>query len=90
MDPEADVTFYKAVGCPDCLNTGYKGRIAVFEILMLDHELKKRFREGASSAEILETARGEGFKTMLENSADLIARGITTTEEAGRILNSTD
>ena len=90
MDPEADVTFYKAVGCPDCLNTGYKGRIAVFEILMLGHELKKKFREGASSAEILETARGEGFKTMLENSADLIARGITTTEEAGRILNSTD
>lgn len=81
--------FYKGEGCPDCHHTGYTGRRAVFEILMLDAPLRRLINAGASADELADEARRHGFTTMRERCRDLVLRGETTAEEAARTISST-
>ena len=85
-----DLKFYKGVGCSECLNTGYRGRTAVFEILVLNHEIKQKFRDQAPSAELMAAVKRSGFVPMLDDCRKLVLQGVTTAAEAFRILNNTD
>ncbi len=90
MPTDKPATFWKAVGCPDCMDTGYKGRIAVFEILVLDHNIKQAFRQNAHGNELRKAVEESGFEPMLVNCRRLVENGTTTVSEAVRILHSTD
>jgi general secretion pathway protein E len=79
--PEGDYTFYKGKGCSHCLGTGYKGRIAIFEVLELNEELKKLITKTQDANEIRKKAYEFGFKTMLQDGIEKILKGITTSEE---------
>ena len=79
--PEGDYTFYRGKGCPQCLGTGYKGRIAIFEVLELNEELKKLITKTQDANEIRKKASEFGFKTMLQDGVEKISKGITTPEE---------
>ena len=89
LDDAPDLVFYKGEGCPDCHHTGYTGRRAVFEILMLDAPLRRLITAGASADELADEARRHGFTTMRERCRDLVLRGETTAEEAARTISST-
>lgn len=89
MKEDTDVTFYKGEGCPECHHTGYSGRRAAFEILMVSHKLRRLISQGATMDELLSAAAAEGYTTMQESCRDLVLRGITTAEEAARTINST-
>ena len=89
LDDAPDLVFYKGEGCPDCHHTGYTGRRAVFEILMLDAPLRRLITAGASADELADEARRHGFTTMRERCRDLVLHGETTAEEAARTISST-
>ena len=89
LDDAPDLVFYKGEGCPDCHHTGYAGRRAVFEILMIDAPLRRLINAGASADELADEARRHGFTTMRERCRDLVLRGETTAEEAARTISST-
>ena len=89
MDDAPELVFYKGEGCPECRHTGYTGRRAVFEILMLNAPLRRLINRGASVDELAAEARKHGFATMRERCRDLVLRGETTAEEAARTISST-
>lgn len=85
-----DVTFYKGEGCPMCFHTGYRGRIAVFEILTVNRALRDKIISGAPRDELLDTIRQGDFTSLREGCRDLILSGVTTVEEAYRTLHASE
>ena len=88
-EPEK-MRFYKRTGCPECMNTGYKGRIAVFEILTLTAEIKEKLRDKVSTGELRKAIMDSGFEPMMVNCRKLVMDGVTTVDEASRVLSTTD
>jgi len=80
-DEAKTVTCYKGKGCPACNNSGYKGRIALFEIVPLKSEIKDMILEGASGDEIKNTAIKLGMKTLRASGITKVKEGITSVEE---------
>ena len=80
--------FYRGEGCADCFNTGYRGRIGVFEILEITPEIRPLISRQAGRPAIeqeLTSAHSE-FKTLRENAIQLVEEGITTAEEVQRVI----
>lgn len=73
--------FHASVGCAACNQTGYKGRIGIFEVLTVDSAIQEKIREGASSLQIAELARAQGMTTMLDDGFAKAAAGLTSIEE---------
>lgn len=92
MTPEEaeGVEFYKGEGCPECLDTGYRGRTGVFEILMLNTQIKRKFRDNASSEELQKAIDESGFEPLVQDCRKLVLSGETTVDEARKILHTTD
>lgn len=80
-------TNYMSTGCPYCFNTGYKGRIGIFEILLINEKLKELIVGKASSQEIWKEARRSGFKTMLDDGLIKVLKGQTCLEEVFRVIS---
>ena len=83
--------FYRGEGCADCFNTGYRGRIGVFEILEITPEIRPLISRQAGRPAIeqeLTSAHSE-FKTLRENAIQLVEEGITTAEEVQRVIYET-
>lgn len=76
---------YKPCGCEKCGQTGYAGRIGVYEILTVTPRIKGLIHSNASADEIRDAAVAEGMDTLRVNSLKLVARGITSFQEAMRI-----
>lgn len=72
---------YEAAGCPKCLNTGYKGRGAVMEILMVDEKIRELMLTNASAGAIREQAIKNGMRTLRDVGLDRVKKGITSLEE---------
>lgn len=77
--------FYHGKGCEECGNSGYKGRIGIFEIFEMDDDLIELVLRKASVGEIKKLAQKKGMKTLVEDGVDKIAQGITTLEEVLRV-----
>lgn len=78
----ADIEYYKkGKGCANCFDTGYRGRIGVFEMLEITDDLRRMINRKASAFEMRDEARKKGFKTMFEYGAELVMKGVTTPEE---------
>jgi type IV pilus assembly protein PilB len=88
IDPEPfrDVTIYQARGCPKCNNTGYKGRAALMEILMVDDHIRELILKNANSSAISAQSVKQGMVTLRDAGLRRVAAGTTTFEE---ILRST-
>lgn len=83
--PEHDGKFYKARGCDKCLNTGYKGRVGITEVLVLTNKIKELILASVSEAEIKRMARSQGMTTMREDAVIKASQGLTTLEEVVRL-----
>lgn len=84
-DEAKGIKCYKGKGCSSCNNSGYKGRIALYEVMSLSEELKEMILEGASADELKKTAIRLGMKTLRMSGLSKIKNGITTIEEVLRV-----
>jgi type IV pilus assembly protein PilB len=75
----------KGGGCSTCNGTGYKGRVALYEVMRFDDNLKELVLQGASSAELKVAAIKGGMKTLRMSGIQKVLEGITTTEEILRV-----
>ena len=84
--------FYRGAGCPDCFDTGYRGRTAVFEILTVNREIRDLISAGGgrSAIEDVLAASGNDFVSLQENALRLVLEGVTTSEEVARVINAGD
>ncbi len=74
-------SLYKGTGCDKCGGSGYKGRAAIHELMVLDDEIRRAIVEGQSATQIKEIARRNGMKTLREDGIQKAFLGITTLEE---------
>ncbi len=77
--------FYKGKGCEECVNTGYKGRIAIFELLLMSDKIREMAFEKVASNTIKEKARKLGMVTLREDGIKKVLKGITTISEVMRV-----
>ena len=77
--------FYRKVGCASCMNTGYRGRQAIFEILILDDPIKRLILKTSDSNQINDLAMQRGMTNLLQSGAQKILEGVTTIEEVFRV-----
>ncbi len=86
IDPEEAKkrTFYKGTGCKACQNTGYKGRLGIFEMVEMNNELRELAYKRSATAELREAAQASGMRTLAEDGVIKVFKGISTAEEVSR------
>jgi type IV pilus assembly protein PilB len=72
-------------GCPKCANTGYKGRIALYEVMPMTEEVREFILNGASAAEIKREAMRGGMLSLRQSGLTRLKEGVTTIEEVLRV-----
>ncbi|WP_438314262.1 type IV-A pilus assembly ATPase PilB [Candidatus Caldatribacterium sp. SIUC1] len=82
---EDHLVLFRGKGCPECNKTGYRGRIAVSEVLVMDDDLRALVLRNATEREITERACEKGMRTLRENAIRKVLRGVTTLEEMYRV-----
>lgn len=82
-----DETVYYGAGCPNCDHTGYKGRVAVHEVMIVDEKVREMISREASMNEIFKYLQeSQGYQTLRQQALELVKDGVTTLEEVRRIL----
>jgi len=90
LNVEGDTKLYKAEGCGVCNNTGYKGRIAVHEIMGVNKDMRSLIDKGASLDEIRALARLQGMDSLSESCSQLVLAGVTTIDQLIKVAYSLD
>lgn len=80
------VPVFRPKGCPRCQDTGYRGRVGVYEMLVMSETLERMVVHGASSEEITLQARAEGMRTLREDGLLKVLSGHTSIEEIARAI----
>lgn len=88
--PETETTFYKPVGCKNCSGSGYKGRLAIHEVLLMNQNLEEAVIKGAKALEIHRLAVEDGMISLREDGMLKAAEGITTIQEIARVVSYND
>ena len=83
--PQGEVKFYKGKGDPDCGDSGYYGRIGLFEVIPVTEKISKLILERASASDIQKQAIEEGMVTLKQDGYLKVTEGITTVEEVLRV-----
>jgi type II secretory ATPase GspE/PulE/Tfp pilus assembly ATPase PilB-like protein len=79
-------TLYRGVGCVECNQSGYSGRLSINEVIVCDSEIKEAILRKAPSDEIKHIAVKNGMTTMLEDGFQKVRKGETTVEEVLRVV----
>ena len=80
-----DVRLYRGKGCEACGGTGYRGRVGIYELLVITPELQELITRRASSLEINEQGRGQGLRLLFDDGFEKVQAGMTTIEELMRV-----
>ncbi len=80
-------TLYRAVGCPECTQTGYRGRLGVVEILTMNPEMERLIGAGATADTIAQAARENGMRSLFESAIDRALLGLTSMDEVMRVTD---
>ena len=89
LEPQDSFEAFKGKGCLACRNTGFKGRIGIYELLLVDAEISELVLEQAPGYKIREQARKNGMRTLLEDGIIKVNRGDTTISEVYETLGTT-
>ena len=81
------MAFYRKVGCPRCNRSGYKGRIGVFQLLIMNEELESLAASNAPRDEINRAAAAGGMRTLWDDGLAKVAAGLTSLEELARVVS---
>jgi general secretion pathway protein E/type IV pilus assembly protein PilB len=76
-----DAEVMKAVGCEQCRHTGYKGRMGIFEIFVIDDEVRHMINKRTSTTHLRQRARELGMRTLREDGVRKVLAGLTSAEE---------
>lgn len=79
-------TLYKPKGCAKCSQTGYKGRLGLYEVMLVSEKIKDLTVKRATTEEIKEVATSEGMKTLRQDGLEKVKLGITSIEEIMRVV----
>jgi len=82
------ITFYEAVGCPKCMESGYAGRIPIFEVMQVTHAISKLIIAKADAREIQKQALADGMTVLIQDGIVKIEAGLTTIEEVLSVATS--
>jgi type II secretory ATPase GspE/PulE/Tfp pilus assembly ATPase PilB-like protein len=82
---QGEDALYKAVGCAECAQTGYRGRLAITEVLMVTPEVERRISDGESADRITEAAREGGMRSLFESGVLHVKAGTTSLDELLRV-----
>lgn len=85
VQPENEWKFFKGKGCEVCNQTGYKGRLGIYEILTMSEEIKAQMSETISEYQVRELAKQQGMTTMQQDGILKVLDGITTVDEVLRV-----
>ncbi|MFC1568460.1 GspE/PulE family protein [Candidatus Margulisiibacteriota bacterium] len=85
LDPKKEYKFYHGKGCKACRNTGYKGRLAIFEMLIADEKIRDLILKKVSTDEIKKAAFQAGMKTLRTDGLEKVIEGLTTIDEVMRV-----
>jgi type II secretory ATPase GspE/PulE/Tfp pilus assembly ATPase PilB-like protein len=85
-----DARWVAGRGCEECAQSGYKGRLAIHEILQVNEEVRELISGRASEQAIRKAARQAGMRTLVEDGIAKAARGLTTLDEVFRVVSRTD
>jgi type II secretory ATPase GspE/PulE/Tfp pilus assembly ATPase PilB-like protein len=80
------LTTYGPVGCEYCDHTGYRGRIGVFELMVIDDDIRKAFLQGVGTDQLRWIAVDHGMRTLREDAFDKVASGMTSLDEMMRVI----
>jgi type II secretory ATPase GspE/PulE/Tfp pilus assembly ATPase PilB-like protein len=83
--PQGEIKFYKGKGDPDCGNSGYYGRMGIFEVIPISEKIGKLILERASASDIEKMAKEEGMITLKQDGYLKVTEGITTVDEVLRV-----
>ena len=82
----ANIPFYRPVGCDPCHQTGYKGRIGIYEVMKITDRLRRMIAQRASEDAIREAAQSSGMLTLGDDALAKVKAGVTTAEELLRVV----
>jgi type IV pilus assembly protein PilB len=85
---DRDIDGYEAGGCPRCSGSGYRGRVGIYEIMPVSETIRDLALHSASADRIMDTARGEGMRTLREDALEKVKQGVTAVDEVLRVLGS--
>ena len=88
--PEKPPILYRAVGCEHCDYQGYRGRLAIMELLKVDGDIDEMIAHGATSRELLKLAQQKGFRTLADDGIRRVLDGSTSLDELMRVVDLTD
>lgn len=77
----------RGAGCPTCSETGFKGRVGVYEVLRVDDSIEELLVPGVTAGEVFKVARAAGLRSMWDEGLRLAAEGVTTLAEIGRVVS---
>jgi type II secretory ATPase GspE/PulE/Tfp pilus assembly ATPase PilB-like protein len=84
------VTVCRAVGCEQCRHQGYKGRMAIMELLKVGPDLDEAIARRASARELRNTARAAGFRSLVDDGMRRVLQGLTSLDEVARVIDLTE
>jgi type IV pilus assembly protein PilB len=85
LEGRKDVTVFRGKGCNECKGTGYKGRTGIFELMIVDDEIREMINQGASTVAFRKKAQEKGMRLLWEDGREKVLKGITTFEEVARV-----
>jgi general secretion pathway protein E len=85
-----DRPVYTAVGCPQCKFNGYRGRTGIYELLLVDEEMRRLIHDGAAEAAIREHALKRGMTILRDDGLRWVGTGQTTVEEVLRVTRAAE
>ncbi len=86
LPTEHPVTIYEPCGCPMCNDTGYFGRIGVYEIMEVTPEVRRAILNNSSTEEITDIAVSNGMRTLVASASNLVAEGVTSLNEMFKLV----
>jgi type IV pilus assembly protein PilB len=87
-DKYQNSVFYKGRGCKSCNNSGYQGRLPIFEFLLMDSDIRQLIVDGGTENQIRQMSRGKGHVSLLDSGVERMLGGLTTAEEVLRVTFS--
>ena len=88
LESSDDPVFYKGEGCETCRNTGYKGRVGIYEVMIVNEEIRELILQHAPSTKIKQAAFKNGMRSLRQDALVRAKQGLTSIEEVFRVTNA--
>jgi general secretion pathway protein E len=85
VTPKEVPKLWRGAGCSNCQGSGYRGRTGIYELMLVDDEIRKMVISNVDSATLKHKAHDKGMRTLMEDGLDKIVAGVTTAEEISRV-----